>query len=543
MENFANIANKLVEDGKWQKLLEFADKSLAELTENAENYNYRLAQVYYAKAQALNFLEDFEQVKVYLEKIFELEPTKYTAQAYYVYAWNLFDKGQNSEALPYVNKAIELNPNDSSYYATRANIYDNLNQFENAMDDCNKSIKLNAQNLDVYYLRGLAKAALSLYAEAIEDLNFVLNEDPNHSQSYGLRGCCYNGLEMPEQALEDFNRALELNPDDFASYANRGDTKAVLKDVEGAIEDYNNAIELGFNTSDTYYTRGYLKCCLENYQEGILDFDKAIELNSNNMQAYFKRGGAKYYLKKRREAILDFDKAIELGSNDPNTYYYRAKTKYELNYVFNSIIQDLDKGIELGCNNAEIYFIYGNCKFKLEQYKEALEYYNKTIELESDNPEYYFKRAKCYAKLYKYKLYIEDMKMVKKLDESYEASCDFFECVVAEKLIQIILCFIAVLGFILCMVKKIKFKHIILSIIPCIMIYYLALPFIEPSHESMYCDKNYVCNHVHDPESSKMIMIAIVFLLYALFLSGKVVTKYGDKSNRQNIKEGNLKCK
>ena len=51
------------------------------------------------------------------------------------------------------------------------------------------------------------------------------------------------------------------------------------------------------------------------------------------------------------------------------------------------------------------------------------------------------------------------------------------------------------------------------------------------------------CNQVHDPESPKMIMIATGFLLYALFLSGKVVTKYGDKSNRQNIKEGNLKCK
>lgn len=39
-----------------------------------------------------------------------------------------------------------------------------------------------------------------------------------------------------------------------------------------------------------------------------------------------------------------------------------------------------------------------------------------------------------------------------------------------------------------------KLKYILLAIIPCIMIYYLALPFIEPSQEIMRCNEDYICN-------------------------------------------------
>ena len=65
MEDFKDTADKLIKEKKWQELLDFANKSLAELNVDSENYNCELAQIYYAKAQALNFLESFEQVKVY----------------------------------------------------------------------------------------------------------------------------------------------------------------------------------------------------------------------------------------------------------------------------------------------------------------------------------------------------------------------------------------------------------------------------------------------------------------------------------------------
>ena len=82
MEDFKKIAHKLVVEQKWQELLELADNALTELSNDSKNYNYELAKIYYAKAQALYFCENLEQTKLYLDKILELEQSEYTIKAY-----------------------------------------------------------------------------------------------------------------------------------------------------------------------------------------------------------------------------------------------------------------------------------------------------------------------------------------------------------------------------------------------------------------------------------------------------------------------------
>ena len=69
-------------------------------------------------------------------------------------AWILFLKNDFINALPFVNKAIELAPNNSNAIDTRGCISFGLKNYKNALEDFNKAIEINPKSANSYLYRG-----------------------------------------------------------------------------------------------------------------------------------------------------------------------------------------------------------------------------------------------------------------------------------------------------------------------------------------------------------------------------------------------------
>ena len=115
-----------------------------------------------------------------------------------------------NEALADSKKAIELEPNTSDFYTTRAIIYRRLSDLESAFADYNKSIELDPTNIMAYSNRAYLNGMKNLNKESIEDWNKVLQFDSTNAEAYYYRGASELSLNLNAKACADFINADRL---------------------------------------------------------------------------------------------------------------------------------------------------------------------------------------------------------------------------------------------------------------------------------------------------------------------------------------------
>jgi tetratricopeptide (TPR) repeat protein len=88
-------------------------------------------------------------------------------------AYCLVELGKNLEALPFVNKALQLDKTESYIWDTRGEIYYNLGQFQNCIKDMSMAIQINSESENSLYYRGLAKIKLGNNRAGCDDLSLA----------------------------------------------------------------------------------------------------------------------------------------------------------------------------------------------------------------------------------------------------------------------------------------------------------------------------------------------------------------------------------
>lgn len=91
------------------------------------------------------------------------------ATAYNNKAYCLVELRKYSEALPLVNKALELDKTESYIWDTRGEIYYNLGEYYKCIEDMSKAISIGESD-NSYYIRGLAYIKLNNKNKACADL-------------------------------------------------------------------------------------------------------------------------------------------------------------------------------------------------------------------------------------------------------------------------------------------------------------------------------------------------------------------------------------
>lgn len=98
------------------------------------------------------------------------------------------------KAIEYLNNAIKLQTDYTDAYIAYNNrgvAYDDLGQYQRAIEDYNKAIRLKPNNADAYYNRGLAYKELGQYPRAIRDFDQAIRLKPDYADAYYNRGVLY----------------------------------------------------------------------------------------------------------------------------------------------------------------------------------------------------------------------------------------------------------------------------------------------------------------------------------------------------------------
>lgn len=147
--------------------------------------------------------------------------------------------GRYENALEDCDRALSIDPKSPEAYVKRANIFHRLRDEGKAIESINQAIELSPKAPIVYNNRAWSYACLGSWQAAIDDCNKALALDPNYVPALDTRGLCYLQLGDIEKASDDLTKAYKLDPDDGAPLFHRALVNERLgKDKEAAADRF-----------------------------------------------------------------------------------------------------------------------------------------------------------------------------------------------------------------------------------------------------------------------------------------------------------------
>ncbi len=168
-------------------------------------------------------LGDFDRSLLLFEKLL-LRDNQNPAYYYYV-AIILNNQSQYVNAIKYLNTALRFDSSNVEYLKLKANAYNSLYKFREAINCYNLLMSLGEKNEFIYYNRGISFLDNGNYDSAILDLSKVISMNNKSSDAYYNRGLAYTFLGDKINACKDLNQSILLNKLDieegFRDYCNQ----------------------------------------------------------------------------------------------------------------------------------------------------------------------------------------------------------------------------------------------------------------------------------------------------------------------------------
>ena len=165
----------------------------------------------------------------------------------YSYFWNAENDEEYNKGLQYIEKYIELNPNEANAYDSLAEFHLNKGEFDLAIENYQLAFEVDPEFEWATRNLALAKYQEKMSSEDAKVMNWTSeSEEARNAFNIGMWQL-YN-LEW-EQAGQSFSSAIELDESFALAYAMRARTNYFLQNQGKVAEDLEIAVSMSINAS------------------------------------------------------------------------------------------------------------------------------------------------------------------------------------------------------------------------------------------------------------------------------------------------------
>ena len=299
-------------EDKYKEALDYFNKALQ--ADELDSLFIDKASAYFNRGQTKDLLYDIEGAKADYQLAINLQPDRPAYHA--AFAKIHLDHHEFAEALPHIEKALELNSYDEYYYYMRGAVRMGLRQAELALADFEKAqemglklVKMFKSMAILYELKEDFESAKDVYLEAMSldkedrsaavDLTMLLfslkewnnffpmanvlieSSSVNQSQREELietRGIAYFSIVELEEARKDIEQAMTFDNPPVYLWAYRGMINEGEGLEEAALKDYNHYLEQE-ERGNIYFYRANIHLSKKDIQSACNDFKRANELD------------------------------------------------------------------------------------------------------------------------------------------------------------------------------------------------------------------------------------------------------------------------
>lgn len=268
-----------------------------------------------------------------------------------------------------------------------------------AMDFLNKEVAENPNNGYAYFYMAVLQADAENYSDAMSHINTAIKKFPKKDKEYAARAFAsrahlYALAGDTIRALADFDTALKTNPKDADVIENHAQLLYELKRYADADECYHKIIELNPASVMGYMGLGRNAYAMGNYTEAIRQYNTVIGMYDDYSSGYAFR--AESYLKESKylEAIDDIVKSLSIDSDAKAHHYLFEFPKAQ----FPLVIAKLKAMAVKEPHNAEWYYYIGQLYRENKMHREAADALGKAFDIDA-HPVFLEYMADSYSEL------------------------------------------------------------------------------------------------------------------------------------------------
>lgn len=237
------------------------------------------------------------------------------------------DLGNDEEARPFFDKALELDPNFVSAQMYRAFSSSSLKEWgENRTKLLSMRDKANEAEAIM-----MDRVEAGMEDDELKELELskkLAEKYPKSARAQDELAGSYRNLDKTEEARAHFIKAIELNPDFILSISNLGDSYLFdsPRDFKKAEEYMAMVVEKRPGSSRAHISLGDCYRAQKDLEKALASYEKAAELDPKDEVAFSKAGHANSFLGNMDAARKNFQDARAVSEFGTNSYDFEALT-------------------------------------------------------------------------------------------------------------------------------------------------------------------------------------------------------------------------
>ena len=209
------------------------------------------------------------------------------------------------EAILATDTLLTLSPKYAPAMAMRSDLLWELGDSTGALEWVNKAIELNSYDGDMLHHRGVLMARMERYEEAEQDLDKTVYLNPGDAGAYITRAMIRYFRDNLNGALADYDMSIMIDPGSVTGHYNRGNLRAQIGDDNRAIEDFDMVIEAEPDNLMAIFYRGILRENTGDYMGAESDMTRVLDEYPHFIEGYQIRSEVREKLGNRRGAEQD----------------------------------------------------------------------------------------------------------------------------------------------------------------------------------------------------------------------------------------------
>ncbi len=259
-----------------------------------------------------------------------------------------FAEARFDEALDYVSRVIEEDPDVLQARQVRAQIYSRQGEYEKAIDDCRAALRNDPEYKAALYTLAHALRMTGHDEESIVTYEKLAELDPNDYKPPLNIGRIRLQLGEVDRAVSVLELAIGLDPERSAMAHNLLGAAYIQKGMfEQAAGEIQKAIELRPWIKDAHYNLGLLFAGRGDVQRGIQEMKRELELYPGSHLSHFHL--ARFYDQTgdQEQKLRHLHKVIELKDDFGIVYLMLGKTYLDLGRNLEQAIELTRRGLAL----------------------------------------------------------------------------------------------------------------------------------------------------------------------------------------------------
>ena len=331
------------------------------------------------------------------------------AETQYELGMDCLDSERNDDALRHLDKALELDAACAPAYRGRAEVYERIGDYGNAVVNYERYYELVPEDLDPYKLG----VSLFFYANTLQfmsDYHGALEKYRRSAELCGLVISYYRMGNMHEilgdlgAATTSYDRALGIDPRQSLRYAGKARIYRKTGAFIDAITSFEQLSMLHPKNALPYYYLGIMFYEQGHYRSAISCFGVAIsadevdeeKFNFPDVNPHCARGLAYLQRGEYMRAIADFDKAIRRGYGE--AYADRGDARRRIG-EYELAMDDYNQAIELNAGLAYAYLGRGELNLLIGENEKAQTAFDMAVNLDPERKYFEERRAGAHAHL------------------------------------------------------------------------------------------------------------------------------------------------